>query len=399
MASSDLTNNLRAELYKRLIPKIIEEDLDNPIQGPVNFWNDPNFTWNSGATWNELGMMPVIKNLFYVIETEETKRLEEIEGLLSLIDPDTCPEEFLDYMAGSFGHPLEDADVETKREIIKSIFELYTNKGTPVSWEVFYRMIGFKAIPYPLWKKDLNEADNNYRRTQYETEEVSEVIGSSGLTDYAGQLSNTPIKPGTIRIRSGTVVFRDNDDRYSSNYGDLISKDGGTGSINYANGKYNLAFPATTTDNVTAYYEHITSDFPYRAARIDLEVFFLLDEGGEFGFDSDKLQKILERLEMIRPIHVLVRLVFIVLDVPDEVEDFCTDNKICGPSKAMEERNFETNMILGDCAPGVEDSFVVTETGATTSITQVIDDPCVFELNPIDALKIEFTDGRPTEWW
>ena len=88
MTDKRLTNNLRAELYKLLFPKIIEEDQKYGVESFINYWDDPLLKWDEGALWDELGIVPVIKNFFFAIEMEETKDLEYIDRLTDLVDPD-----------------------------------------------------------------------------------------------------------------------------------------------------------------------------------------------------------------------------------------------------------------------------------------------------------------------
>ncbi len=398
-----LGNQLRAELYMKLFPEIIREDHRRGVDGFVRFWDDPLGRWDDGGFWDEMGVTPVLKNIFYAIEREEEIDLEEIDKLTELVDPDKCPAEFLDIMARSLGHPLEeDLTEQGQREAIKSIIQLNKSRGKELSWDVFFRMIGFTVRGVPLWKKSVHESQDRYAREQYVTNSISnEVIGTAGLTDYSGTLLNRPLKPGSIVIKTSGKTYRDNDNKISENFGNLVAADGSEGSFNYARGKYKLKFSSPTTTDLTVSYEHITDAFPYRAARVDLEVFFSISEEAAVGqqFDNELLDKILDRLEEVRPIHVLVRLVILVLDSPDVLEDFASDEVECGPDMGKDVRTDEYRLYAADLAEvGKDDGLFAIKQGAGTDTSYLVDEHLKMGINP-DSLEILFSDGSPPQYW
>jgi len=280
MVDKKLTNNLRVELYKYLFPRVIEEDQNNGVETYINFWDDPLLKWDEGVLWNEVGIVPVIKNLFFAIEQEETKDLEFIDGISDLINPNKCPKRFLGYMARSLGHPLEDGLEEVEqREVIKSIITLNKSRGKELSWEVFYRMIGWKVKAIPLWKKNIFEENDGYSRVKHESSYIeNELLGGAGSSYYSGTVGYAPIQPGSIRVAVNGMVFRDNDDKMSSSYGTLVAQDNSTGEFKYATGEYTINLEVVSSTPITMSYKQITETFPYKAARVDLEFFLLLDE-------------------------------------------------------------------------------------------------------------------------
>jgi hypothetical protein len=393
------SNHLRADLYKLLPPELIRQDLYNGVESYDNFYDDPNLYWDD-FIWDHIGVVPVLKNLFYCVESEEEVDLELLDGLSDLADPDRCPEAFLDYMAQTLGFSLEHTLSEKgKRESIKSLIELNKIRGKELSWKVFYRMLGFKIAAYPLWKKDIYEANGNYARTRYETETKSEVIGTAGLQAYSGRLTHYPIKPGALKLQVSGNVYRDDADPNSTTFGTLVSGDGTTGTINYSNGKYTLNLSSVATTDLTMLYEYITTQYPYRAARVDLEVFFNLGEFGDGApFDTQVLQRVLARLEEVRPVHVIVRLLILVLDVPDNVDNFCSDNVCCGPDKAIHELSNEKRLYAGDLYSGVyEDITKITKAGVTTGIDYLAEDRV--RISKRDHVIISFSDGQPDQYW
>lgn len=122
------------------------------------------------------------------------------------------------------------------------------------------------------------------------TSVTNEAIGSSGSTNYTGTLA---FKAGAATrscfnvsidatVAAGTETFVD------SYLGTLTSNFGGTGTINYATGAYNITFSDTTTGAVTSDYqwEDATvkgvADFTKSATRLAGEGFvFPQDEGGD----------------------------------------------------------------------------------------------------------------------
>jgi hypothetical protein len=118
----------------------------------------------------------------------------------------------------------------------------------------------------------------------------SEAIGSSGSTNYTGTLA---FKAGGSRrscfgitfsatVSAGTELFTDNYD------GTVTSNFGGTGTVNYATGAYDIDFSDTTTGAVTSDYQWEDStdggvaDFSKSGTRLAGEGFqFPQDEGGD----------------------------------------------------------------------------------------------------------------------
>lgn len=397
---SKYSNNLRADLYSLLFPEIIREDHEAGPQTYINFHDDPLREWDSGTLWDELGVLPVIKNAFYGIEKEEVKDLELIDDISTLSDPDRCPEKFLDYMASSLGHPLEDGlSTDRKREVIKSVAQLQKMRGKELSWKVFFRLLGFQINAIPLFKRDVFEENDQYSPTRYTTETKSETIGTAGAQDYVTYLTHPPVMPGSLRITVDGKTFRDNDNKMSNDYGTLITPDSSTGTVNYATGKITLSLPAPSGTNVEAEYEQITEEFPYKAARVDLEFFIFLDEEDPPAVSTELLDKILKRLDEVRPIHVVVRLLVIVLDVPDIVEDFASDSRRCGPTMGKDVRGSEYRFYMADLGPGAsDDHFVLEEDGVSVEDTLVLDESYDVAANP-DTLVIEFSNGQPTQYW
>lgn len=404
MTDKRLTNNLRVELYKLLFPKIIEEDHKGGVESYINFWDDPLIKWDDGALWDELGVVPVIKNMFFAIEQEESRDLEFVDKLTDLIDADKCPEDFLDVMARSLGYPLEEGLEEAeKREVVKSIVHLHKSRGREVSWEVFYRMMGWEIQAIPLWKKKIFEDNDDYHTERYRTEEVeNEQIGVAGSQYYDGFLTQAPVKPGSVRIKVDGKVFRDDGNRFGTNYGTLIAGDDSTGTVNYATGEYHIELENVSSTDVFVDYHRVTEEFPYKAARVDLEFYIFLDDSKDtHTFTQATINRLLERVEEVRPIHVLLRLIILVLDAPEEVNDFATDGIVCGPRMGKDVRQAEYRFYAADSGLDSKDStFEINKLNLSGADDKIrILSERVGICPTADKLTIEFDNGSPTQYW
>lgn len=173
------------------------------------------------------------------------------------------------------------------------------NPGSPIdiydATKNFYGYILIDRGRMLLWNRDRDKTGlygswiDRQDSTVYTT--VSgEAIGVLGSTNYTGTLA---FKAGGARRNcfgvtfsattgSGTETFTDNYD------GTLTSNAGGTGTINYATGAYDITFNEVTTGAVTSGYqwENATikgvADFSKSATRVAGEGFqFPQDEGGD----------------------------------------------------------------------------------------------------------------------
>jgi len=374
-----VNNGLRVDLYSKLIPKIIQEDLKHGVDSYINFWDDPLHEWDDGSFWDELGLLPVIKNLF-------------------LVDVDKCPEKFLPFLAESLGHSLEEQlSASAKREVIKSIIELNKSRGRAISWRAFYKMLGFTINAIPLFKKNINEANDQYNRTRTISHDViDEQIGLLGATSFSGNFANPPIVPGTIRINTGNSIIRDNAEFGNRKFGNFVGEEVVSGAVNYAQGKFSLQIANPAASNVLVSYAQIDNEFPYQAARVDLEVFFADVE--EVAFDETTLRKILSRLEDVRPIHVLVRIVVLILHTPEILQDFVHDGPPPFVDIIKDIRDDEYRLYMGDAGVLDSDDILKIENDLVPQDrTIVLDDTTSFLQYP-DTLKIERSDA-PTTYW
>jgi len=372
-------NGLRVDLYRRLIPQIVEQDQKSGAQGFVLHWNDPDAQWNNpsdvNSVWNAIGLTPVIQTLFYVLETLEGEDLAILESLDGFTDPFTAPEALLGNIAASFGYRLKEGlDEDTKRVVVQGLFHAYKSLGQRVGFDVFYRMVGFEIIRvFPLWKVEVNEDQNRYSRVRFETSTISaEPVGPSGSSSYQTTLPDTPIQPGTLRITDGTLVLKDQPPGFRSEglltgiEAPIIGTGNESGTINYQTGELVLNFDAATTGAVTATFEQITSEFPYRAARMDIEI-LMNPVGTPIPLvDSEVLRSVLDRLDEVRPIHVLLRALTLAFENRDDVTPMATDKTGCITSLIDSRDPF-------GASPGREFLYVIDESPAVAGDDLIID--------------------------
>jgi len=384
-------NKLRVDLYRRLIPQIAEQDQKSGAQGYVLHWNDPDAQWNKGndirAVWNAVGLSPVIQTLFWVIETMEGEELAILESLDGLTDPFETPEEFLPILAASFGYRLKEGlDEETKRVVVQGLFHAYKSLGQRVGFDVFYRMVGFKIVKvFPLWKKDINEDLNRYSQDRYTPNPiVAEPVGPSGNVSYKTTLGDPPIIPGSLRVTDGTVILKDQPQGYVADglvvtaSAPLIGPGGETGSINYSTGELEVNFTAATAGAVTASYDQVADEFPYRAARMDIEI--LMNPGGTPIplVDTEVTRSILDRLDEARPIHVLLRSLTLAFEIRDTVEPTATDAVACTTTLFDQRDGFGLTpgrqaLYFIDASPNVQqDDLLIAHASGGTQVQDVL---------------------------
>ena len=411
------TNGLRVDLYKYLLPRLQEEDQASGAFGFAINWDDPNATWDTGSpsdVWDALGFRPVVQNLFYVLETAEGEELDVIESLDQIVDPFTAPEGMLSLIAASFGYDLEEGiSEEKKRVVVSGLIDAYKRAGQFVGFRIFYRMVGVKVINvYPLWKKDINEEDNDYSRVRYSTVDESEELGPGGQTGYAGRFSVAPIRPGSIRITDGAVILRDDPAPISSGLltgatAPIIGPNGETGTVNYSTGVFTLNFASPTAGAVNATYESISEEWPYHAARIDIEI--LLNPGGDLVnpvplVDEEVVRNILARAEETRPIHVLLRALTLISELQDTVSPGATDEVAC-ITKLKDVRPGAPDLgILGvdhtymlDFVPDIAEdaAFIDQVVGGILTRRDYLFEDRTESICPLDALTIEGPPGGP----
>jgi phage tail-like protein len=363
VSENDYSNDLRVDLYKLLLPEIKEEDQTTGTSAFLDTYDDPQaeiYAWDQTApfqaVWDRLGLRPVIQRLYWCLEKQHGDMLEELEAIPDLNDPDTVPARFLDYMAVSLGYPLDDSMSEAqKRATIRGIMTAYKEHGTPLSWTVFYRMINFRILYYPLWKKEYAEDQDRYARERYET---TTPFGPIVITPFTPSLPQAPLLPTSLRMTDGVEVIRD-DGR-----GNLVGTLGGTGTVNYLTGAMQVNFaPPGPVGPINLTGESVDEEYPYHAARVDFDFFLVPIGGGAPPTVNDEfIKKVLTYLEEVRPIHVILRTFNLIMPIEEELENFVADSGCCGPSMGKDETHGDELYYAADLGPFPEDSSLVIDT-------------------------------------
>lgn len=323
-----MNNNNRIDLYRWLLEKIQEEDQLSGAQGHTFHWDDPDMVWDSGnpdMVWDNIGLSPVIQNLFWVVEKMAEEDLEMIENLDAIIDPLRCPESFLPHISAALGYRLDESgDEQLKRAAVLGLMRALKARGTNAGINIFYRLIGVNLVDvFPLWKKMIHEENEDYSRVRYLTSAVNEVLGTGSA--FAGKVGNPPIKPGSVSLSyAGTVFGRDEvvvepqTKEDVSGRGVLVGSSIVGGTVNYATGQYTLALAAPAPTQVHLGYETVDEEWPYRAARIDMEI--LLAPAGTSVplITTEYVNELLRRLEETRPIHVLLRSFALCIELEED---------------------------------------------------------------------------------
>ena len=125
----------------------------------------------------------VLKYLLSVMEKERLEEEDLLAGILDLFDVDRCPAQYLKYLAYSIGLKLYAEDPEqAHREQIKQAIRWYKEKGTPLSFRILFRSLGYDALVWEIWTDDI-ECRRNYEILPYPDYYCSDI--PSGWTPHS----------------------------------------------------------------------------------------------------------------------------------------------------------------------------------------------------------------------
>lgn len=350
------SNGLRVDLYKWLYPETIREDQENAPTFLVDHWDNDGIEWDAdGAVWDREGPFPLLQNFLYAIEQMEVVELETLEVLKTITDPDSAPLEVLPIMAKHLdGAVSADSAEAIQRTVLRAISRVHDIKGSDLSVDAGFRMIGLRARTYPLYKKELYQRRLDGRNLTYSLEKYQtgvvegEVVGIAGLFSYVGGLRGGRCKPGSVVFKTSTETWRD------MKNGILVGNQGGYGTIDYTEGNFTLVSLAATSSQVTADYEFVEEYFPFYAARVDLDVIVEQDRSSAktdlTASNTDAAEETLSRsidgtvvdsfkriADKSLPIHVRVRTFGVVALHHDHLHAFVGEPP-CGPTRLEDDR-------------------------------------------------------------
>lgn len=94
-----------------------------------------------------------------IVEHERSEQVEIITSIYDLFDPDTCPTQYLPYLADMVGVKIDNRDrEETWRAQIRTAVAWYKEKGKMNSFTILFRTMGMNVEIYPLWINEQGEA-------------------------------------------------------------------------------------------------------------------------------------------------------------------------------------------------------------------------------------------------
>lgn len=414
MANREAYNRLRVDLYRRLLPRIQLEDQQSLTFGHALHWDDPDSEWDTAndpeaavqLAWDAIGLTPIIQNFMYAIEEAEGEDLAVLESLDALLDPMTCPVNMLPVLARSFGYDLEVSIPEDmQRAVVLGLRDAYKRIGQYAGIKVWYRMIGFEVLDIiPLHKKDVYEENNDYNQSRYATTPITgQAVGPAGNQVYTGALPNVPIKPGTVLFTDGTTSARSSEDS-----DDIVGAGGVVfGEIDHTTGRFTVDFQAATVGAVTVDYEQVTEEWPYQAARIDIEINISPAGVDPPVIDEEAVSNILERLDECKPIHVLLRTLGLTVEFQDTLQPGATDQESC----AQTAQNLVDPVPSDPLSFGLSDLYIIDEAvrGEDGMLVEVLDalgtvvgaeapfDDRAEIVCPLDVLEIDTGGASPAD--
>ena len=152
---------------------------------------------------------PLKRYLESLIEGGCYGSIEDIEGMMNLIDPKTIPKEFFQYLCESFGLTyFPDINVTYQRKFLSNIGEIIKRRGTFACVRYLVRALTGLDVELSYMEGEYNGVDGNYlfitllakNMEQIENMDISrEVIGKYVSTQIPYYV--TPIIPSKISVQ------------------------------------------------------------------------------------------------------------------------------------------------------------------------------------------------------
>ena len=109
-----------------------------------------------------------LEKITYALEQEAMRGRDEIAGLTSLVNPDTCPPRYLLYQSLMLGGDMPAGHtVHWRRNYIKSLVKVWKIKGTHPSWRLRITETGHNANAVELYKDEIYEDDGYFTDPGY----------------------------------------------------------------------------------------------------------------------------------------------------------------------------------------------------------------------------------------
>ena len=101
----------------------------------------------------------ILKKLTYALEMECATTREQLQGLVNLVNVDSCPSQYLTHLAAFIMSPYLDSwSLEKRRVVIKGTVCIWLRKGLRCSWKSLFDLFGHSQVDtWELWKADIYE--------------------------------------------------------------------------------------------------------------------------------------------------------------------------------------------------------------------------------------------------
>lgn len=97
-----------------------------------------------------------VDSIFQIFDTLNERGPDKFS---QLIDVETIPEELINHLSALVGWRQTDYNYNylTFRDLVKNIVRIYKIKGTPLSYEIFFRALGYEVKMHELWWNSQSE--------------------------------------------------------------------------------------------------------------------------------------------------------------------------------------------------------------------------------------------------
>jgi hypothetical protein len=320
--------------FYEMLPEIVRaQDTTLVERGEV-----PLYAWDSIPTWDlepftwdeVIGPEPILKTTVRVMQLELEKTCHEIASLALLHNLSRVPKEFLSYQAGLLGTPLPSASEIAQRSFLRELVRTYRRKGTPLSFFRLFEQLGFDLTLNETYQRrgDAATVPGPQMALKTNTLVIDEPLGTTilGETFYEYQVLNTPIARGTVKLEvfdssaTDPSTFIDN--------GEGGWSDGVSGSIDYFTGRLSITLPGVPSligQPIQVTYHHQIDAFPdidnqryTDRVRSSVVKFAISPKDPSVGLTLETIDRIELYLELLKPAHVIIRNLDLVLNLSDD---------------------------------------------------------------------------------
>lgn len=120
---------------------------------------------------------PLYRYMQSIIEGGCNPALQDVEGLLSLVDPETCPEEFFPYLYESFGFQYyPDVDVKYHRKFLMNYGELKRRRGTYSCIKFLVRVLTSLDVKLHYFRGEYQDVYGRYLVVSLQAKTIEDIL-------------------------------------------------------------------------------------------------------------------------------------------------------------------------------------------------------------------------------